>query len=40
VLPPSWHASVDMSSSDICDKDQEKHDDVRSILKINMMDLD
>jgi hypothetical protein len=32
--------SVNVSSSDICDKDREKHGDIRSILKMNMTDLD
>jgi hypothetical protein len=31
---------VDISSSDICDKDRKKHDDARSISRMNTMDLD
>jgi hypothetical protein len=31
---------VDISSSDICDKDQKKYDDARSISRMNTMDLD
>jgi hypothetical protein len=40
MLPPSWRASVDVSSSDICDKDREKCDDVRSISRMNTVVLD
>jgi hypothetical protein len=39
ALPPSWRASFNVSSSDICDKNWEKHDDVRSISRMNMVDL-
>jgi hypothetical protein len=31
---------VKVSSSDICDKDQEKHDDARSIIRMNTVVLD
>jgi hypothetical protein len=40
ALLPSWRASVDVSSSDICDENQEKHNNASSILRMNMMDLD
>jgi hypothetical protein len=39
MLPPYWRASVDISSSDICDKDQKKCGDVRSISQMNTTDL-
>jgi hypothetical protein len=35
ALSPSWHASVDASSSNICDNDWEKCGDERSISKRN-----
>jgi hypothetical protein len=31
---------VDVSSSDTCDEDQEKHDDARSISRMNIVVLD
>jgi hypothetical protein len=37
ALSPSWSASVDVWSSDICDENRDKCDDVRSILRMNMM---
>jgi hypothetical protein len=40
VLTSSWHASVDVVSSDICDEDQEKCDYTRSISKKTRQDLD
>jgi hypothetical protein len=40
ALPPTWGASVDVSSSDTCDKDREKRDDARSISRINTTILD
>jgi hypothetical protein len=39
MLPPYWRASADISSSDICDKDQKKCSDVRSISQMNTTDL-
>jgi hypothetical protein len=40
ALAPSWRASVDVSSLDICDEDWDKHDDAKSILRMNTKDLD
>jgi hypothetical protein len=40
ALLPSWHASVDVSSSNICDENREKRNNARSILRMNTMDLD
>jgi hypothetical protein len=40
ALFPTWHASVDIMSSDTCVKDREKYDDVRSISRMNMTVLD
>jgi hypothetical protein len=40
MLTPSWHASVDVVSSDICDEDREKCDYTRSISKNTRQDLD
>jgi hypothetical protein len=40
MLTPSWHASVDVVSSDICDEDREKCDYTRSISKKTRQDLD
>jgi hypothetical protein len=40
ALPLSWCTTVDISSSDTCDEDQEKRDDVRSISKRNTTILD
>jgi hypothetical protein len=40
ALSPTWRASVDVSSSDTCDKDREKRDDARSISRINTTILD
>jgi hypothetical protein len=39
VLPPSWRASVNVVSSDICDVDREKRDYARSISKKIWRDL-
>jgi hypothetical protein len=40
TLIPLTIILVDISSSDICDKDREKRDDVRSISRMNTTDLD
>jgi hypothetical protein len=37
VLSPSWHASVNASSSDIYDNDWEKRGDARLISKRNVI---
>jgi hypothetical protein len=40
VLSPTWHASVDVVSSNTCDKDQKKCDDARPISRMNTTVLD
>jgi hypothetical protein len=40
MLSPSWRASVDVSLSDIYDKDREERDDARSISRMNTTVLD
>jgi hypothetical protein len=40
VIAPTWRTSVDVVSSDTYDEDQEKRDDVRSILSINTASLE